>query len=87
MKYQVGDLVLVKDCKYKPRLHLRHHLLPRLRLRPALFNSFGIVIRAIKHSDTWRGDSTGDNNVYVWYSQVDSKEYSFYEDEVDGEII
>jgi hypothetical protein len=82
MKYQVGDLLLIKHCEYKPRLGLR-----RLRLHPELFNSFGIVTQAIKHSDTWRGVTTNRDNVYVWFSQLDAKEYTFYENEVDGEVI
>ena len=86
MKYSVGDLLLVKHYKYKYRL-----LLPRLRLlllpRQKLFNGYGIVIQAIKHSDAWRGESTSDDNAYVWFSQLDGKEYYFCEDEVTGEVI
>ena len=95
MKFQVGDLVLLKHCeyKYRPRPHpllrpvflLRLHLHPRLRLQ--LFNSYGIVTQAIKHSDAWEGDSTNGDNVYVWFSQVDGREYCFYENEVTGEVV
>jgi hypothetical protein len=91
MKYNVGDLLLIKDCEYKSRLLPR--LLPRLRLRPRprprpeLFNSYGIITKAIKHSDAWEGDSTIDDNVYVWFSQVDCKEYSFFQDEITGEVV
>ena len=77
MKYKVGDLLLVKHCEYKHRL----------RPRPELFNSYGIVTEAIKHSDAWEGESTNSDNTYVWFSQIDSKEYYFYEDEVTGEVI
>jgi hypothetical protein len=97
MKYSVGDLLLIKDGEYKPRLHphlhLRPHLLPRLlprlllRPRPELFNSYGIITKAIKHSDVWEGDSTSDDNIYVWFSQLDAKEYTFCEDEVTGEVV
>jgi hypothetical protein len=103
MKYNVGDLVLVKECIYKPRLrlhpcsrfdlcphlhlHLRPRLHPRLRLRPELFNSYGIVTEAIKHSDAWEGESTSDDNFYVWYSQIDSKEYYFFENEITVEVV
>jgi hypothetical protein len=97
MKYNVGDLLLIKDCEYKSRLHLRldppfrHrlrlHPRPRLLPRPELFNSFGIITKAIKHSDAWEGDSTIDDNVYVWFSQVDCKEYFFFQDEVTGEVV
>ena len=93
MKYSVGDLLLVKHCEYK----LRYCLYPRsclrrtrLRLhllhRPELFNSCGIVTEAVKHSDAWEGEPTNGDNVYVWFSQIDGKEYYFYEDEVTGEV-
>ena len=103
MKYNVGDLLLVKHYEYKLRscLHPRLRLLlhPRLRLllhpllhlhlrlRPELFNSYGIVTQTIKHSDVWEGESTNGDNTYVWFSQLDGKEYYFCEDEVTGEII
>ena len=87
MKYNVGDLLLVKNCEYKPRIR------PRLRLRLCdyfhheLHNSYGIVTQAVKHSDAWEGQSTNGDNVYIWYSQVEQKEYYFYEDEVTGEVV
>ena len=89
MKYNVGDLLLVKYCEFKlrPRLRLPLRLPLRPRPRPELFNSYGIVTEAIKHSDLWEGESTNGDNVYVWYSQIDGKEYYFYENEVTGEII
>ena len=96
MKYSVGDLLLVKDCKYKYRSCLRTrppHPWRRSdrRLgdynRHELYNSYGIVTQAIKHSDAWEDESTNGDNVYVWFSQIDGIEYYFYEDEVTGEII
>ena len=84
MKYSVGDLLLVKHYKYKYRL-LRARR--RLHLRQKLFNGYGIVIQAIKHSDAWQGESTSDDNAYVWFSQLDGKEYYFCEDEVTGEVV
>ena len=95
MKYNVGDLLLVKHCEYKYRSCLRTRPCLRLRsclrlcdyLRHELYNSYGIVTEAIKHSDLWEGESTSHNNVYIWFSQIDGKEYYFYEDEVTGEII
>ena len=86
MKYNVGDLLLVKFCEFKPR-HLRPDPLLRLRPRPELFNSYGIVTEAIKHSDAWEGESTSDDNFYVWYSQIDSKEYYFFENEITVEVV
>jgi hypothetical protein len=91
MKYNVGDLVLIKDFEYKsrprPRLLPRPRLPPRLRPRPELFNSFGIVTQAIKHSDIFEKGSTKNDNCYVWFSQIDGTEYCFCEDEVIGEIV
>jgi hypothetical protein len=89
MKYQVGDLVLVKDYRYKPRPRLRRHRLrrPRLGLHLELLNSFGIITKVEKHSDAWEGETTNDDNVYVWFSQLDAKEYDFCENEVTAEVI
>ena len=94
MKYSVGDLLLIKDIEYNAQFQLR----PRLRhrrirprpcdyLRHELFNSYGIVTEAIKHSDALVDESTNGDNVYVWFSQIDGKEYCFYEDEVIAEVI
>jgi hypothetical protein len=85
MKYQVGDLFLLKHCEFKRRLRLRHRLRPHLSRE--LFNSVGIVTQAIKHSDIFEKGSTKNDNCYVWFSQIDGTEYCFFEDEVDGEVI
>jgi hypothetical protein len=87
MKHNVGDLLLVKKCEYKPRpsLLLRLRPLPRLMYYPELCNSFGIVTEAIKHSDAWKGETTSDDNIYIWFSQIDGKEYYFCEYEVTGD--
>jgi hypothetical protein len=83
MKFQVGDLVLVKECRYKPRPylrlhpHLRLHLHLRLDLDLHLKNTYGVITEAISHRDAWERDSTEDDNVYFWYSQVDAKTYYF----------
>ena len=79
MKYNVDDLVLVKNID--PRLRLRP------RLRPLLNNTFGIITAVEKHNEIFKENSTENDNGYIWYSQVDQKEYHFYEDEVDGEVI
>ena len=88
MKYKVGDLVLVKECKYQPRFHLRLHLRPRLRphLLVRLQNTYGVITAVEKHNEIFKENSTENDNGYIWYSQVDGKEYHFYEDEVDGEV-
>jgi hypothetical protein len=90
MKFQVGDLVLLKECKYKPhlRLRLRPHLRLHLRLRlvldcyPHLKNTYGVITEVINHSDAWEGDSTEEHNIYLWYSQVDAKTYCFCQNEL-----
>ena len=86
MKYKVGDLVLVKDIRFPP---LRPRPLPLLRLHPLprLKNTFGIITEVEKHSDIFEKGSTENDNGYIWYSQVDGKEYYFYQDEVDGEVL
>ena len=97
MKYKVGDLILVKDIRHR----LRHHLRPRrhFRLRPRLllrlhlrlhlhlYNTIGIITEVEKHSDIFEKHSTENDNGYIWYSQVDGREYYFYEDEVECEVI
>lgn len=87
MKYQVGDLLLVKDFDLRPhlRLLLRPHPHPHPRLH--LNNTFGIITVVEKHSDIFEKDSTENDNGYIWYSQVDNTEYYFYEDEVVGEVV
>ena len=81
MKYQVGDLILIKNLRHRPRLRLHP------RLRPRLNNTYGIITATEKHTDIFEKDSTENDNGYIWYSQVDQKEYYFYEDEVEGEVV
>jgi hypothetical protein len=85
VKYKVGDLILVKKCYYEARPHPRPLL--RLRLRPHLHNTIGIITEVEKHSDIFEKDSTENDNGYIWYSQVDGREYYFYEDEVECEVL
>ena len=99
MKYQVGDLILVKKYEYKHRLplrlRLRLHLHPRPRhcprphlySYPDLLNTVGIITEVHKHSDVFRSRSTENDNLYIWLSQVDREQYYFYQDEVIGEVI
>jgi hypothetical protein len=81
MKFQTGDLVLVKECKYKYRLWPRPHVRLRLRLDLDYYlhlkNTYGVITEEFNHKDVWQGDSTEDHNIYVWYSQVDAKTYWF----------
>jgi hypothetical protein len=83
MKYQVGDILLIKDIRPRPRL--RRRLRPRPHL--LLHNTIGIITEVEKHSDIFEKDSTPDDNGYIWYSQVDGREYYFYQDEVAGEVL
>ena len=82
-KYQVGDLILIKNIV--PRLRPRPH--PRLRLRLLLNNTYGVITAVEKHNEIFKENSTENDNGYIWHSQVDQKEYYFYENEVEGEVI
>jgi hypothetical protein len=88
MKYEVGDLVFIKECKYKSRFRLTSDFrlrAPSLDIQryPHLKNTYGIIIETINHQDIWRGNkSTQDDNIYLWYSQVDAKTYHFCENEL-----
>jgi hypothetical protein len=90
MKYEVGDILFVKKCEYKshPSYNPTHNYLPfHLRLRPRLHNTVGIITEVHKHSDIFRSGSKENDNVYIWLSQVDRKEYYFYEDEIECEVL
>jgi len=97
MKYKVGDVLLVKKCEWKPRPLRRRRPRPHrdadavglvLQGRhPRLLNTYGIITAIEKHSDIFEKDSTENDNGYIWYSQVDGREYYFYENEVEGEVI
>jgi len=87
MKYQVGDVVLIKDINFYFCLYLR----PRVRSRPGprshLKNTLGIITEVEKYNELFEKSSTENDNGYIWFAQVDGKEYYFYEDEVDCEVI
>lgn len=90
MKYSVGDLVLLKKYDYKPRQGRLHRRQPQARRRlpfEQLENTFGIITKIEKHSDIFEKHSTEVDNAYYWFSQLNEKEYHFYEDEIIGEII
>lgn len=87
MKYQVGDLVLVKQCVWKPRLKARIARGRKSTPPPHICGTLGIITAVEKHSQLFMEVSTEDDNGYFWYSQVDQKEYYFYENEVEGEVI
>jgi hypothetical protein len=85
MKFQVGGLVLVKECEYKYRPRPRPHARLRLDLdyHRYLKNTYGVIIEVINHRDAWEdGNSTEGDNVYFWYSQVDAKTYYFCQSEL-----
>ena len=74
MKFNVGDLIRLD--KIRPRPHIYPH--PHLHL----INTYGIIISAEKHNEIFEKDSTDDDNGYVWLSQIEQKEYYFYENEL-----
>ena len=83
MKFNVGDLVRFNKFRSRPLL-LLPLLLPRLlhrRIRLHLINTYGIIISTEKHNEIFEKDSTDDDNGYVWLSQIEQKEYYFYENE------
>jgi hypothetical protein len=90
MKYSVGDILLIKQFKHKPRGHHRA-IYPRPH-NLHLQNTLGIITVCENHKDmfqgvSFQGISSENDNCYTWYSQVDNKEYYFYENEVTGEVI
>ena len=78
MKYKVGDLLLIKHCRSNPFQHIKDY--KHFYHNAVLLNTFGIIT-AVEFSTSLK------INGYVWYSQVDGREYYFYEDEVIGEVI
>jgi hypothetical protein len=87
--FQVGDLILIKNILPRPRPLPRPHprRCPLLHPRHRLNNTHGIITAFEKHTDIFTSDSTEDDNGYIWFSQVDGKEYYFYENEVEGEVV
>jgi hypothetical protein len=73
MKFEVGDLVEFKG--YILRLSRRPQPHPRL-------NSLGIILSCEDHKSRFKSDSTEDDNGYVWFSQEESTEFYFYENEL-----
>ena len=67
MKLHVGDLVRVAS--------------DGICFPFALAGTIGIIVSTEKRFDCLGKDSTDDDNVYVWLSQTEQKEYYFYEDE------
>ena len=84
MKYSVGDLLLIKDIEYNAQFRLRLH--KHIYYERRLLNSYGIITETFKHSFSWKRQPSELDNVYVWFSQLDGKEYYFCEDEVTGEV-
>ena len=89
MKYKVGDLLLIKDIRlrFRPHRRARPRLRFPLRLDARLHNTIGIITEVEKHSDIFESGSNENDNGYIWYSQVDGREYYFFEDEVAGEVL
>ena len=87
MKYNVGDVLFMKKFEYKGRFHPLPRPRPLPHPLPCLQNTFGIITEVEKHTDIFEKGSTENDNGYIWYSQIDGKEYYFYEDEVEGEVV
>jgi hypothetical protein len=89
MKYKIGDLVVIK--KINPIRPSWQHRSRVINCYPSLVSRFCQARQSLK--DTWGIIIAADfglynkDDGYVWYSQVDAKEYHFYEDEVAGGII
>ena len=85
MKFNIGDLVKFNKFRPRPRPRPRLLLRPRPLLRHRLYhhliNTYGIIMRTEKHNEIFEKDSTDDDNGYVWLSQIEQKEYYFYENE------
>lgn len=90
LKYDVGDVLFVKQYKYNHRIHLlcRHPIL-RLRLphNVIIENTLGIITAVVKHSELFQSGSTETDNCYVWLSQNYRKQYNFFESEVECEVV
>ena len=78
MKFNIGDLVRLNEFSPRPRLRLR----PRPRLPYHLISTCGIIMSTEKYNAIFEKDSTDDDNGYVWLSQIEQKEYYFYENEL-----
>lgn len=52
-----------------------------------LKNTYGIIVDSQHHNHIFIKPTHSEDNGYIWYSQVDGKEYYFYEDEVTGDIV
>jgi hypothetical protein len=85
MKYKVGDVLHIEKFEFRLRLRPR----PRPRYRPHLRhnNTVGIITAVEKHKDIFDSDSTENDNGYIWLSQIDEREYYFYENEVEGKVL
>ena len=74
--------------KFKVHPNLQPH--PRLHPYPGIsvLKTVGIIIECEKHDRIFKGYTTEADNGYIWYSQLEGKEYYFYEGEIlDGEIL
>jgi len=78
MKYQVGDLLLIKQIDISV-YNIRDHM----RIRSGrLENTIGIITKVENITRYCPEDRYG----YYWYSQVDGKEYYFHQNEVKAQV-
>ena len=98
MKFQVGDLLFIKDCKFVKHNCAIASPIGFMEQSPAagrrqrlcweydIYDFFGIITKVIKHMDAWSNRSTPHDDVYILYSQLDGKESYFFADEVTVEL-
>jgi hypothetical protein len=83
LKYKVGDVFHLEKFEFGLRAHRPGRLRPRWRHR----NTVGIITAVEKHTDIFESGSSEGDNCYIWFSQIDGKQYCFYENEVEGSIL
>ena len=86
-KFKEGDLVEFVEFHYRLLPHLR------LRPRPHLKNTLGIILKQLPPEEVWsdwaafsKADKKTtlkpENNCYVWFSQQELKEFWVFQDEL-----
>jgi hypothetical protein len=92
MKFQVGDLLFIKDCKFvKHSVFARSYILEQLESKGEFkrlclvydsYGFFGIITKIINHKDAWFSPTSESDDVFILYSQLDGQESYFFADEV-----
>lgn len=87
MKYKIGDLLLINRFRFKARFNNR--LQPRTipRGNTYLEGKIGLITCAERYDINFKPPSSEEDNGYVFFSNLDGKEYYLYEDELDAEVV